>query len=347
MQTNATLWKDTQDNSIQAHGGGLLCVDNVWYWYGENKAGPTTQTLNAQRLPVERVDLVGISGYRSIDLVNWEPMGVVLEPEPNIRNHDLHPSMVLERPKVVFHQATGTFVMWVHIDRPDYKLAAAGVAVSDRPKGPFRYLGSIRPQGRDSRDQTVFVDDDGSAYHFASTDMNATTLVTRLTDDYRAMSDESMVLFPDRHMEAHAITKAQGRYWYLASGCTGWDPNEARSAVADRLDGPWEELGNPCRGGDRPELTWGSQCTFLQTLPNGQILAMFDIWKPQALGQSQYVWIAGTPGPDGLQLEWSPVWAGLTPAVTTPEVAAPQRTTRKGQPSPAKTFDGQPVHVGS
>ena len=310
MHQNGTLWKDTAGGDIQAHGGGLLYLDGVWYWYGENKSGRTTTHINAHGQPVSRVDVVGISGYRSHDLVNWEPMGVVLSPEKGGVNRDLHATQVLERPKVIFHRASGTFVMWVHIDRPDYKLAATGVAVSDRPEGPFRYLYSIRPQGRDSRDQTVFMDDDGAAYHFASTEMNATTLVTRLSDDYRSLSEEAKVLFPDRHMEAHAITKANGRYWYLASGCTGWDPNEARSAVADSLYGPWEELGNPCRGGPTPEITWGGQGTFLQTLPSGRVLAMFDIWKPDRLSQSAYIWATADLDRHGFILDWNDHWAG-------------------------------------
>lgn len=310
--SNAGVWKDTAGDAIQAHGGGLLCVDDVWYWYGENKSGASSVATTAGGQLVERVDVVGVSGYRSPDLLNWEPMGVVLKSQPGGVNHDLHPSGVLERPKVIFHRASGTFVMWLHIDRPNYQLAAAGVAISDRPEGPFRYLGSVRPQGRDSRDQTVFSDDDGTAYHLTSTDKNATVLVTRLTSNFRCLSEESRVLFPNRHMEAHAITKADGRYWYLASGCTGWLPNEARSAVADSIFGPWEETGNPCRGGKNAELTWGTQSTFLQTLPDGRILAMFDRWKPEALSESQYVWIVSEPNPDGLVLNWDQTWRGLS-----------------------------------
>ena len=195
--------------------------------------------------------------------------------------------------------------MWLHVDRPDYSLAATGVAIADRPEGPFRYLGSVRPQGRDSRDQTVFMDDDGAAYHICSTDMNETTLVTRLSDDLRALTGEARVLFPKRHMEAHAITKAAGRYWYIASGCTGWDPNPARSAVADSIWGPWEELGNPCTGGDRPDITWGSQSTFLQTLPDDRVLAMFDIWKPDCLRDSCYVWATADVSKGQFKLDWS------------------------------------------
>ncbi|MEM9753256.1 MAG: glycoside hydrolase family 43 protein [Planctomycetota bacterium] len=343
MHINASLWTDTHGRPIQAHGGGLLHLEGVWYWYGEDKSGPTSWHTNATGQPVSRVDLVGISGYRSTDLINWSPMGVVLKAEAGRKNYDLDPGNVLERPKVIYHRATGTFVMWVHIDCPDYKLAAAGVAVADRPEGPFRYLGSTRPQGRDSRDQTVFVDDDGSAYHFASTDMNATTLVTRLSDDYRALSADSFDLFPHQHMEAHAITKAKGRYWYLASGCTGWDPNEARSAVADSLQGPWTLLGNPCRGGPQPELTWGGQSTFLQTLPDGHVLAMFDVWKPRALATSQYLWVMAdlndASDPHAFTLDWKPAWPGsleaapLKPAVQV-KAATPSRRSRVGVASP-------------
>ena len=47
--------------------------------------------------------------------------------------------------------------MWLHIDDQDYKVAAAGVAVSDQPQGPFSYHGSFRPHGKEElRDFTLF-----------------------------------------------------------------------------------------------------------------------------------------------------------------------------------------------
>ena len=69
---------------------------------------------------------------------------------------DIDPSMVLERPKVMHNPRTGKFVMWMHIDSGDYELARLGVAISDNPHGPFRYQGSFRPHGQQSRDFTVF-----------------------------------------------------------------------------------------------------------------------------------------------------------------------------------------------
>ena len=277
-----------------------------WYWYGEDKSGDVSTVTNASGQPVERVDFVGISVYRSTDLMNWQRLGIALSPS-NRKNHDLHPSQVLERPKVIYHPS-GRFVMWVHVDRADYKLAATGVAVSDRPEGPFRYLGSIRPHGRDSRDQTVFLDDDGAAYHICSTDHNATTLVTRLSDDYQSLTAHCAELFPGRYMEAQSIARLAGRYWFLASGCTGWNPNPARSAVSDSIWGPWEELGNPCIGGDDAATTWGMQCTFLQRLDDQTLLAMFDRWRPQDLASSGYGWFTARPSDSGFVIDWQPGW---------------------------------------
>ena len=64
--------------------------------------------------------------------------------------------MVVERPKVIYNAATRRFVMWMHIDSADYETARVGVAVAQRPEGPFVYQGSFRPHGQQSRDLTIF-----------------------------------------------------------------------------------------------------------------------------------------------------------------------------------------------
>ena len=37
-----------------------------------------------------------------------------------------------------------------------YRMASAGVAISDSPTGPFTYLRSFRPHGEECRDMTIF-----------------------------------------------------------------------------------------------------------------------------------------------------------------------------------------------
>ena len=70
--------------------------------------------------------------------------------------------------------------MWLHLDNEDYSYARSGVAVSDKPTGPYQLVNSEKPNGNDARDMTIFQDDDGKAYHFYSSEGNATMHVTLL-----------------------------------------------------------------------------------------------------------------------------------------------------------------------
>ena len=94
-----------------------------------------------------------MSGKSALTLLSCCDSGLALK---GGSHPDIEPSMVLERPKVLFNARTSKFVMWMHIDTADYELAHLGVAVSDHPLGPFKYLGSFRPHGQQSRDFTVF-----------------------------------------------------------------------------------------------------------------------------------------------------------------------------------------------
>ena len=140
--------------------------------------------------------------------------------------------------------------MWAHVESADYSKACAGVAVSDSPVGPFIYQGSFRPNNAMSRDQTVFVDDDGRAYQFYSSENNATMYISLLTDDYLKPSGRFTRNFVKESREAPAVFKYDGKYYMLSSGCTGWDPNVAEIAVADSIMGTWKTIGNPCTGPD-------------------------------------------------------------------------------------------------
>src|SRR5258708_11742219 len=37
----AAIWNDTEGRPINAHGGGILFYEGVYYWYGEIKQGRT------------------------------------------------------------------------------------------------------------------------------------------------------------------------------------------------------------------------------------------------------------------------------------------------------------------
>jgi hypothetical protein len=306
----AEAWPDTDGNPINAHGGGILLHEGVYYWYGEIKAGNTWLPEVNRDWEGYRTDAGGISCYSSKDLYNWKNEGVALAPEFTDRSHDLHISRVIERPKVIYNEATEKFVMWMHIDSVDYSYARAGVAVSNSPTGPFVYQKSIRPNGQMSRDMTLFKDDDGRAYHVYSSEINATLYISLLSDDYLEPSGTYTRQFKDRFREAPAVFKNGDGYYIVSSGCTGWSPNPAEVAIADSMLGDWKVLGNPCVGADS-ENTFHSQSTYVLPVSGKKdaYIFMADRWNKTNLEDSRYLWLPLKVLGDQVEIEWNESWS--------------------------------------
>jgi sucrose-6-phosphate hydrolase SacC (GH32 family) len=305
---NGTLWKDTAGALINAHGGGILFHEGTYYWYGEYKGDSTYLLDTVKTWECWRANAKGISCYSSANLFDWKFEGIVLPTSANPAS-DLHPSQVIERPKVIFNEQTGQFVMWIHIESPDYEKAHAGVAVSDHPAGKFTYLGSSRPDSLDSRDQTLFKDDDGRAYHIFSSEWNRTTVIALLTDDYLQHSGRYIRTLINERREAPAVFKYKKKYYMISSGCTGWDPNMARYAVADSMLGHWTLMDNPCRGKDAGH-TFFAQSTFVLPVEGqtGSFIAMFDRWKKTDLIHSTYIWLPVIFEGEKPVIQWQRQW---------------------------------------
>ena len=321
------IWPDESGQHINAHGGGVLKYNGTFYWFGEHKSEHTSSAL------------VGVTCYASEDLRRWRNCGVALSvsDEPG---HDIERGCILERPKVIYNKVTGKFCMWFHLELKGkgYNAARYGVAVADRPEGPYKFLYSQRANagtwpvefgqeelavvdtlnadnykegwtpawrkavaqglflkrdfrsGQMSRDMTLYVDDDGKAYHIFSSEDNLTLHIAELTDDYLHHSGRYTRLAPAGHNEAPAIFKHNGTYWMITSGCTGWDPNEARMFSAPSIGGPWTQHPNPCRG-PKAEITFGGQSTYVMTLDDGRHIFMADIWRPKHPIDARYIWL--------------------------------------------------------
>ena len=99
------VWNDTSGEPINAHGGGIMYHKGTYYWYGEYKVGKTILPSWAT-WECYRTDVTGVSCYSSKDLLNWKFEGLALKAVPDDPNHDLHPSKVCERPKVIYNKKT-------------------------------------------------------------------------------------------------------------------------------------------------------------------------------------------------------------------------------------------------
>jgi hypothetical protein len=342
------IWKDDRGLHINAHGGGILFNNGIYYWYGEHKDENSNEAN------------VGINCYSSRDLVNWKFERVALPVVTNNDSSDITKGCIMERPKVVYNQKTKKYVLWFHLELKGkgYKAARVGLAVSDSPTGIFKYIRSYRPNagklplnitdeqknsqitvanfpkswtpewisavenglfvrrdlagGQMSRDMTIYVDDDGKAYHIYSSEDNQTIQIAELADDYMSHTGRYVRILAGKHNEAPTILKKDGKYYLITSDCTGWTPNAARMAVADSLFGEWKELGNPCVGADS-NLTFKSQGTYILKIEGKKDTYVFmaDRWTPKTPIDGRYIWLPITFENGIPVLRWYNEWSAL------------------------------------
>ncbi|BCW39489.1 hypothetical protein StoSoilB3_10240 [Arthrobacter sp. StoSoilB3] len=350
-------WRDNNGNLIQAHGGQVVTSKDsegktIYYLYGEDR------TNGYHSSP-------GVHGYSSYDLYNWKDEGVVLKAmssadqftsDPYFQNlysgysteqknavyRDLGtvPSgdrlpPILERPKVIYNKATNKWVMWVHADGPtdqynvQYAKANAGVAISDSPFGPFRYIDSYRlhkaaagdptnfaPNNPGmARDMNLFVDDDGTGYIIYSSEENKTMFISKLNADYTNLSASPDTAvegvdfrraFVNVSRESPAIFKYQGRYFIITSGTTGWSPNPSEYGTSTSILGEWTQLPNPFSS----DVAWNSNNSQPSSVipvdaANGKFIYMGDRWNggsDQALATAPMVWLPIQMGEGGKTL---------------------------------------------
>lgn len=163
--------------------------------------------------------------------------------------------------------------------------------------------------GQMSRDMNLFVDDDQKAYHIFASEENGTLHISQLTDDYIFYAGKYVRAFENRWMEAPAICKRNGKYYLVMSGCTGWAPNAARSAVAESMFGPWKELGNPCIG-KNADTTFGGQSTCIVKVLGKEdaYVAFFDIWRPENAIDGRYMPLPINFTDDDFKIEYFDKW---------------------------------------
>lgn len=281
---NGDVWLDTNGVKIQAHGGQVQKLnDGKWWWIGEDKA--------------EGYRGKGMTAYSSTDLYNWKFEGYALRTVGTQEQLNSDPyfsalygslsasekaeiytcindtKAVFERPKIIYNEETGKYVMWFHNDGPtlaspnsDYASSAVGVATADNPQGPYTFIKRTRGhQLPDSqynlsnwwesagnrgyaRDMNLFVDDDKKAYIIYSSEENMTLFISRLNDEYtdfdvpispvgQAINGKDFArLFSGAQREAPALFKYDGIYYIVTSGATGWDPNMAQYWINETDD---------------------------------------------------------------------------------------------------------------
>jgi len=345
------LWPDNNNIHINAHGGGLLAHKGQTYWFGEHKIqGRRGNSAQVGVHCYSSADLATWTDQGIALAVSEDPnsdiiKGCVIERPKVIYNKTTHKFVMwfhLELKSQGYRAArTGLAVSdtvtgpyeFIHSLRPN-----AGTWPQSFPEsqkhGPSTeeglkswsepWLASVRDGlfvrrdfggGQMARDMTLFVDEDGTAYHIHSAEENLTLHISQLSKDYLSFTGKYKRIFPAGHNEAPAVFKRQGQYYLLSSGCTGWAPNAARLAKADSIWGPWKAVGNPCTGMNPdnnlgPEKTFGGQSTYVLPVPGkpDTYIAMFDMWQPRNPIDGRYLWLPIQFTEHGPSIPWQTSW---------------------------------------
>ena len=341
-------WPDRKGEHINAHGGGLLFHEGKYYWYGENRParGFTTEvgvevysSSDLMNWEDEGVALA-VSEEAGHDIER----GCIMERPKVVRNPKTGKFVMLFHLELKGKGYAAARVGFAESDSPvgPFRFIRslrpnAGKWPTDFSRRDIRKAKKLKeadykewwtpewreairegvllardvPGGQMSRDMTVYVDDDGKAYHIYSAEENLTLNLAELTDDYLDYTGRYVRIAPGGQNEAPTIFKRDGVYWMITSGCTGWAPNEARMFNAASLWGPWEQLPSPFVGKDAKKSfhTQGTYIFKVEGTEDGFVF-MADRWNPQSLKNSRHIWLPIDFEADGTPvIRWVDSWS--------------------------------------
>jgi hypothetical protein len=342
------IWPDTEGKHINAHGGGILYYNSTYYWFGEarlvrgdndrsNYGVSCYSSKDLMNWKNEGLALRVINDTSSLLLP-----GCVIERPKVVFNKKtgkfvmwFHHELKGQGYKAamtgvaVSDNITGPFI-YIRSLRPnantwpvnfpeEYKKLT--VKEGDLKSWTEEWKTAVREGlfvrrdfagGQMARDMTVFIDKDGKAYHIHSAEENMTLHFSELTDDYLDFTDRYYRVLPGESNEAPAVFLSKGKYYMFSSGTTGWKPNPARLAVADKITGEWKSVGNPCRGTEEEnKITFGSQSTHILPVEGmkDMFIYMGDRWTPQNLADSRHIWLPVEWENKLPVIKWSADWS--------------------------------------
>lgn len=191
---------------------------------------------------------ITFDAFSSPDLVHWTKHADVL----NARNVPWA-KRAMWAPSVVENNGKYYFFFAANDIKTDSELGGIGVAVADRPEGPYKDLlgkplvGAFH-NGAQPIDQFVFKDDDGAWYMIYGGWKRAN--IVRLKDDFTGVLPlADGLLFKEitpapEYVEGPLMFRRGGRYYFMWSeGGWGGPDYSVAYAIADTPTGPFKRIG--------------------------------------------------------------------------------------------------------
>jgi beta-xylosidase len=184
--------------------------------------------------------------FSTTDMVHWKNHGVCLSPQTfSWASGEAYAAQCIFR-NGKFYWFVSTF----HKSDENSKGGAAiGVAVSDRPTGPFKdaigkalitnEMTTDMKHGWDDIDPSVFIDDDGQAYLYWG---NGSCKWVRLKENMTELDGPVNIINPEHYIEGPWIYKRNGIY-YLVYASVGTKPEMIEYCMSSSPEGPWTYKG--------------------------------------------------------------------------------------------------------
>ncbi|KAI4864827.1 carbohydrate-binding module family 35 protein [Hypoxylon rubiginosum] len=247
------VWYDTKGAKIEAHGGGVVKRGDTFYWIGHASSNQTPML------------------YTSTDLINWAPQGAQASSVTG-----------MWRPKIA--KPNGSFWLFGQQDRYVLSLKSSN-QIGGYGQSAKVY---IPPNSYSYSDTGMFYDDSTQTYYLLTSADHNIVQVNRINSD-GTLGDKVSDLRAGAY-EAPGIVKADGVYFLIVSGKTGWRSNPNKVFWSNSINGPW------AGGSDiapQAQNTYNSQNTFELTVAGSQkttYIYMGDSWDSKGGASSNYVW---------------------------------------------------------
>jgi hypothetical protein len=232
---NDVFWKDTAGHLICSQGGGVLKVNDTYYWYGVNYPGAAAYAGDGATGP--GMGFRSVTCYSSADLAHWKFEGDALA-------RDQVGGGWFGRLGVVYHAKTKKYVMIAQGNAPSRGGSGQYFATSDTPTGPFKFnnvqnVSQMFVNGG-TGDQTTFQDDDGKAYVIASNVKGRSHLYVAplRAGDFLALEPPTEIA-SGKGREGNCMFKYKGRYYFCSSDLHGWNASPTHVISATNILGPY------------------------------------------------------------------------------------------------------------
>lgn len=216
---------------VSSNNPGGMKIGDLYYSYKiENTEKEVDGKQSKGWLVTERFSKTGLDG-------SWSTP----------RELAFYPNVKMEGNAIRYNPNTGKVVLSSHYEDEDGYSAAKIYLAQITPRGELEVGTMERPLEHDSRDQSLFIDDDNTAYLLSATNMNKDINIYKLDDSWTKPISLVNTICKGLHRETPAIIKKDGEYYFFSSKASGWYPSQTMYTSTTNLADEWtpvREIGN-------------------------------------------------------------------------------------------------------